>query len=89
MENHYSQVHTPPASLLRQGSLIHTAGWMGHETDQDVLEKRKISGLSGNQIPGCPAHDLLITPTELSWLSKLLIYQSFGESSSLSLVPDI
>jgi hypothetical protein len=48
MENHYSQVHTPPASLLRQGSLIHTAGWMGHETDQDVLEKRKISSLARN-----------------------------------------
>jgi hypothetical protein len=48
MLNHYSQIHTTPALLLRKGALIHTGEWMGHVTGHGVLENRKVSALARN-----------------------------------------
>jgi hypothetical protein len=54
--------------------LIHSiGGGVEPRAGLDVLEKRKIFGLAGNRIEGCPVHDLVTIPTELSWLTQLVI----------------
>ena len=65
-----SQLDAPGRLFHRERTAcgLETEGWVGARADLDVLEGRKLLGLTGNLTPDIPASSLIATSTGVSQL---------------------